>query len=444
MAAIVVFLSYGALQYGLFYSKYGHPADHHHNNFSAPPPPFDVNNVESHSEYQSPTLVFYLVAFFGVGFGSGLGYMAALGCTTRQLFSTPYLGRTVGIIASGYGLSSTLVGMSYHKIGLHYFFGLWACLVAGVNVVGVQVFSSFTRTADASSQNTSSFAEREQANHVPAESPFIQAASAEEEREGVEVVMEKQKAMVGGSHLRTPVHRGKRPTALPEQPPSVEISDDYESSEEPLLPFDVTSNSSTPWNTWKKNDFWILLLTFASMTGCGLFIINNISTMVQSLEQTDSLASVALFVLSGSNVFGRIVMGILSDQFCELQLLQISCIIMAVGLWISFVYSGALQLLITVGFVSLAFGGAWVLIVPVVSNRFGKTNFGRNYGLIAMGPALSGMIFNTMSAWLYQSQIAQSDSDHSGVCIGPDCYRISYLVASFAAMLGYFLVRRLR
>lgn len=166
--------------------------------------------------------------------------------------------------------------------------------------------------------------------------------------------------------------------------------------------------------------------------------------MVQSLEQTDSLASVALFVLSGSNVFGRIVMGILSDQFCELQLLQISCIIMAVGLWISFVYSGALQLLITVGFVSLAFGGAWVLIVPVVSNRFGKTNFGRNYGLIAMGPALSGMIFNTMSAWLYQSQIAQSDSDHSGVCIGPDCYRISYLVTSFAAMLGYFLVRRLR
>lgn len=77
------------------------------------------------------------VGFLGIGFGSGLGYIAGLGSTTKVCATKSYLGFAVGLVAAGYGLSSTLVGITYHHIGLESFFfilGKSSCL-------GISLFS---------------------------------------------------------------------------------------------------------------------------------------------------------------------------------------------------------------------------------------------------------------------------------------------------------------
>ena len=56
----------------------------------------------------------------------------------------------------------------------------------------------------------------------------------------------------------------------------------------------------------------------------------------------------------------------------------------------------------TVACVATAYGGSWVLIVGILADLYGREHFGKDYGLIAMGPALSGMLFNSMSAIIYE------------------------------------------
>ena len=99
-AAIIVFLSYGSIHFGLW-------------NTSVP-------------------LWLVDIGFFGVGFGSGLGYIVGLGRATKDFYGTTMLGKAVGLVSSGYGLSSTLVGITYHIFGLKHFFLFWMLFVAFV------------------------------------------------------------------------------------------------------------------------------------------------------------------------------------------------------------------------------------------------------------------------------------------------------------------------
>jgi hypothetical protein len=80
--------------------------------------------------------------------------------------------------------------------------------------------------------------------------------------------------------------------------------------------------------------------------------------------------------------------------------------------------------------VALAYGGSWVLIVALASNLFGQDHFGKDYGLLALGPALSGLIFNEASARWYE------DHAPNNTCIGRECYETAYLAAGLVALMG--------
>ena len=315
------------------------------------------------------------VGFMGVGFGSGLGYITALGSTTKLFTGTAHLGRAVGLVAAGYGFSSTLVGITYRHTGLDSFFLLWAVLVPVVNMIGAEVFAgnkSFPNIAD-----------------VP-----------------------------------------------------------LNSEEKSLLPlFDLHQESSTSsdggkldnWTSWKRLDFWLLFGSFASLTGCGLMIINNVSTMVQSIGGDDSLSDYLVVGLSMGNVLGRIVMGTLADHpdLNKLDLYRYASGLMVLAVSISAVGgTSSVCLVLTVALAAISYGGSWVLIIGVLADLYGKRNFGKDYGLIAMGPAISGMALNAVSARLYENN-AQDDS---GVCMGSICYRDAFLTTTASATLGFLIL----
>lgn len=168
-------------------------------------------------------------------------------------------------------------------------------------------------------------------------------------------------------------------------------------------------------------------------------IINNISTMVQSIGSSDSLAGYLVFGLSICNVVGRIFMGSLADhpKLHKLDLYRYASLLMAFALVTSaFGGTSPVCLTVTVACAAISYGGSWVLIIGILADFCGKDDFGKDYGLIAMGPAVSGMIFNSLSAKLYESRADES----TGVCIGAGCYRDAYWMTAASATIGYLIL----
>uniref|UniRef100_A0A7R9WAM0 Nodulin-like domain-containing protein n=1 Tax=Pseudictyota dubia TaxID=2749911 RepID=A0A7R9WAM0_9STRA len=384
-AALIVFLSYGAIHL----------------------------SVDGHSERSSDeSLVVFDVGFFMVGFGSGLGYIAALGSATRTFQSTPHLGRAIGLVAAGYGLCSTIVGITYHVVGLEFFFLLWAILVAVVNVLGAYVLPSPQEEAEANGENT-----------------------------------DKQTENDGGSVAMTTLDLEENKNTISLGRRLVRMASRRTIDVRPLL------DSLSTWRTWTKLDFWLLFASFACTTGCGLFVINNISTMVQSIGGEDSFSGILVFLLSICNCVGRIIMGMLADQprLSKVALFRGVSLLMAVALFVSAAArteTALVSLIVTVAIAAMAYGASWVLIVGVLAEWFGNVDFGKDYGLMAMGPALSGMIFNAASAWIYQQHaytaapgVDEGGADlNAGICLGLVCYRGAYLLTGTAAVVGCLLL----
>ena len=408
------------------------------------------------------------VAFFIVGLGSGLGYIAALGSTSKQFSDTVFVGRAVGVVAAGFGLSATLVALTYRWASFNYFFVVWAALVAAVNVVGAVGLRTRPRSNSGNS------------NPAPANvDQVVGIASARR-------LSSEDQQEEGELHLR--------------QSYQILQSSSFLGS---LEPGDLTSNghssnrdSNLSWTSWKRFEFWVLSMAFACLTGCGLFVINNMATVVQSFRndgntgsRSDSLAGGLVVLCSVCNCVGRLGMGVLVDKNTnvakgKISLMQSAAFVMSAGLAVttaattyavrhssgdSFSMVGNVNissplaslllsaLAVTVALTAVSYGAIFVVIVAIINERFGNTSvsggcakgrhFGKDYGLILVGSALFGMVGNTLSAWMYQ-QHAENSSSNSGdeddafdVCFGAICYQGSFFLATVIAFCGGLLLQ---
>lgn len=358
-------------------------------------------DVSEHEDMLSESGILLLeMAFFGVGFSSGLGYMSGLGTTTKELMklsSPKYFGTCIGMVAAGCGLSSTLVGISYKRSpDLPSFFLFWALIVPVVNLCAA-VFFQLQRNQEAG--QTYELVEQANGDSGPLLccSPTLELVEAQE--------------------------------------PSASNKDEV-----PVLS-DDESIVNDAWDSWRKAEFWLLFAAFSCASGCGLMVINNLSTMAQSIGGSDALSGTLIIVLSFSNVAGRVFMGAIGDAVTtkssslvlpRIRLLQAVNLTMALAMLLAFV-GGQQQffLVVFVVVVASAYGSAWVLIVALTPNLFSKKHFGKDYGLLALGPALSGMVFNKASAKWYEQHI----NEHN-ICVGRECYGKSYLAAGSMAALG--------
>lgn len=143
---------------------------------------------------------------------------------------------------------------------------------------------------------------------------------------------------------------------------------------------------------------------------------------------------------------GRVAAGYLADRprTSKLNLLQGVALLMSFAHFASATATAATatgMLVVTVSTSLIAYGASWVLVVSILAEWFGNEHFGKDYGLLAMGPALSGMAMNTIGAHLYDRYV-QDDAldDNAGKCIGLHCYRVSFGIAGVAAVTGCFLL----
>jgi len=351
------------------------------------------------------------VGFFGVGFGSGLSYIVGLGRATKDFHGTSVLGRVVGLVSSGYGLSSTLVGITYNRFGLEKFFLFWAVLVALVNLMGAFIFSDQLFDGGVSEVEVHHIEDERQNNVAPANDYFNAHSMSTDYARNNENIDERLL-------LSTTTLTSDRASGI------------------------ETPTEAIPWVSWRRLDFWFLFLSFGCIPGSGLFVINNVSTMVQSIGGQDAMTGRLVIFLSMCSVFGRLFMGSLADhpKLCKLDLFRYLSLTMAFGLFIGCIAGAStMALWMTVAMVAMPYGGSWVLIVGILVEFYGDSNFGKDYGLLILSPAISGFVFNTISAWLYEYN---ADKD-SGICTGEVCYRNSYLITGIAALVGCLIISRI-
>jgi hypothetical protein len=197
-------------------------------------------------------------------------------------------------------------------------------------------------------------------------------------------------------------------------------------------------------------DFWLIFGVLLVGTGAGLTVINNVSSLTQSLGGSQTTGDLLVTLTSIANCAGRMVGGIMSDTFAkrlhrpgwlvvDLVLMTIAQVALAVSP-LQYVYPGILLS----GF---CYGAFWSLAPSFLADRFGPRAFGAINSLSSFSTALSTYIFSVgMAATLYQDRIAPGGGTK---CVGQHCFNTSFgvlalLCAGIAVPFSLWLTLRTR
>ena len=84
----------------------------------------------------------------------------------------------------------------------------------------------------------------------------------------------------------------------------------------------------------------------------------------------------------------------------------------------------------------LSYGALWSLVPCIVMDLFGRKNYGTNYNLFAVAPALGSVLVSVvLAAGVYHEHTPKGKT----CCIGKACYEATFLTAAGVAAIGVVL-----
>jgi nitrate/nitrite transporter NarK len=213
-------------------------------------------------------------------------------------------------------------------------------------------------------------------------------------------------------------------------------------------------------------DFYLLFFIFMICAGTSIAFVNNIFSIVMSnsfsisvthspIMEADlpnkAMAGTFVSLFSSFNTLGRMGFGYISDRFTKyprpfwLVISSVVLLLCQASLCISNL-SGMFFLVIVMG---SAYGGVFGLMPSIIADRFGERNFGINYGMVAIAPALGSLFFSTLTAggladkfsFMHGITIIGADNESSIQCIGPECFLYSFI--TFVSCLSLCLAASL-
>ncbi len=166
----------------------------------------------------------------------------------------------------------------------------------------------------------------------------------------------------------------------------------------------------------------------------------------QSQVPNDNMVYTFVALFSVSNTLGRLAFGALSDVFAGrfprpfwLLVCTVLMLLTCVSLCLSDLY-GLFFLVLVLG---ACYGGLFGLMPSLIADRFGQKNFGINYGLAAIAPAVGSLLFSTAIAGGLADHFAQFHSvsvvapdGASEQCIGHECYLYTFLIFSCSLLIS--------
>ncbi|XP_075503634.1 protein NUCLEAR FUSION DEFECTIVE 4 [Primulina tabacum] len=189
-----------------------------------------------------------------------------------------------------------------------------------------------------------------------------------------------------------------------------------------------------------KADFWLLWFVYFVGVGSGVTVLNNLAQIGVSLGVSDATMLLSLF--SFCNFLGRLGAGAVSEHFVRsktiprtfwmtiTQFIMILTFLLYASALNGTLYSGTALL-------GICFGVQFGVMIPTASELFGLRHFGIIFNFMQLGnPAGAYLFSGLLAGHIYDAEAAKQQSSS---CIGPHCFRITFLVLAGLCGLGTIL-----
>ncbi|XP_071702695.1 protein NUCLEAR FUSION DEFECTIVE 4-like [Rutidosis leptorrhynchoides] len=189
-----------------------------------------------------------------------------------------------------------------------------------------------------------------------------------------------------------------------------------------------------------KADFWLLWTAYFLGVGSGVTVLNNLAQIGSSLgfDNTNTLLSLFSFC----NFLGRLGGGAVSEYFVRLNAIprtfwtMVTQVIMVLTYLL---YASALNgtLYAATALLGTCYGVQIAIMISTSSELFGLKNFGIIFNFMQLGNPLGALLFSGMLAgYIYDAEEARQGAT---MCMGPACFRFTFLVLACVCGLGTIL-----
>ncbi|KAG0292792.1 hypothetical protein BGZ96_003681 [Linnemannia gamsii] len=429
-----------------------------------------ATGLENVARGESPTHFLLMSGYlFLAGMGSSASYMAAFTSLAKNFRQAR--GIALGIPVSFFGLSAAALtviaqGFFMMKVGdfvnnykpttpkdpqeeeldtiaFLLFLGVAGGVINGLAVLGMNILTPPTRTADPESNSTAAPAPT-QAPLLSEQTPLLRDNTTADSLAG------RQSDNTLGTQVAVPAVN---------DPPIKKPRDGRR-----------YVRSITGWEFFIDRDAQSFFVIMICLAGTGLMIINSISAMVNAVAGAErggggsgtsalfgdgdegkspvaSIRAAHVALISLSSYMGRILAGFGSDVAIvkygahRVDVMPIAAICMGLAQVVG-LFANLQWLYLTSILTGLAYGGFFGVAGTVVAELWGEETCGQNWGWLSWGSALGGMLFNLLFGLVMDAERPEVDGE-SQVCYGHHCYRWALVVSLGACVLSCALSIRM-
>ncbi|KAI0192536.1 putative transporter MCH1, partial [Xylaria flabelliformis] len=388
-----------------------------------------VQEVEGHAAGHSTTFAPMLLAFVAIGMGTACLYLASITTCAKNFGKGRYRGLMLVAPIAAFGLSGMIISQAASRllyetqpdgtkgdVNVFRFFLFIAILFIVIGIIGT-------------------FALR-----IVDEKDLIDEAVEELERSGL---------LESSEVLRRRADRGYgtiQPTSIDDENEDSDARDtsrDNESDMYAKLKKAWLLNAET--RTFLADPtMWLFALSFWLIIGPGESFINNLGTVIGTLTSPNTYskppsAATHVSIMATVSTVARVVVASLSDllsptpesqhiqtgnphslpvlrrklQISRVVLYVVSALIFSGGSLV--LASGVVQehagrFWIVSGLIGAGYGAVFSLTPIIITMIWGVENFGTNFGIIALTPALGSVIWGTIYSAVYQAGVRNSAS----------------------------------
>ncbi|KAF0698973.1 Aste57867_10424 [Aphanomyces stellatus] len=194
----------------------------------------------------------------------------------------------------------------------------------------------------------------------------------------------------------------------------------------------------------RTRQFWYLFVAVMFGVGCPLFVMNNLSFIVES--NGGNLDSVPTLVLTFSlvNLAGRFAMGAVSDAFLKTvpRTRFLAASIFLVGLCqLLFLVCPVEAIVVPVVLTGFAEGCVFGVFPILIRELFGARHFGKNYGLVGLANAVGfPLVLGPLSSSLYRLHLTPGTEK----CTGSMCFTPMFVLTAVLSGVAWLCALRLR
>ncbi|KAJ9178985.1 hypothetical protein P3X46_010820 [Hevea brasiliensis] len=189
-----------------------------------------------------------------------------------------------------------------------------------------------------------------------------------------------------------------------------------------------------------KADFWLVWVVCFLGVGSGVTVLNNLAQIGFAYGLDDT--TILLAVFSFCNFVGRLGSGAVSEHFVRSKTiprtLWMTCaqlIMVVIFILLALALDGIL--FVATAVIGVCYGILYSVTVPTVSELFGLKHFGIIYAFMSLGNPIGALLFSGLLAgYVYD---AEATKQGSSTCVGPDCFKVTFLVLAGICGLGTIL-----